>query len=231
MRTLSRRRTTTVLILSWILAGLQSLTGASPPDLLRFENEIRTFERLDRESPPEEGQVLFVGSSSIRLWKTLTQDFSFVETINRGFGGSTIAEVTYYADRIVFPYKPCLILLYAGDNDVAGGKTAKQVLADYQQFVSKIRSKLPGIRMGYIAIKPSPSRRHLLDEMMKANQLIRDFSKQEPGLDYLDIATPMLQPDGTPRPELFVDDRLHLNPDGYALWTQVLTPYLKKYGH
>src|SRR5688500_6860726 len=123
-----------------------------------FEKEIRAFEEADRREAPPRGTVLFVGSSSIRMWKTLEKDFPKLTVINRGFGGSTIRDSIRYAERIVIPYQPKRIVLYAGDNDIAQGKTAEQVFADFKEFVTTVRGKLPGVRVDFIAIKPSIKR-------------------------------------------------------------------------
>ena len=181
---------------------------------------------MDRESPPAPGGVLFVGSSSIRMWDTLARDFPGVPVVRRGFGGSAMADVVRYADRIVIPYKPRLIVVYAGDNDINDGTTPEQVLSDYRAFVGKVREKLPATRMAFISIKPSIARWRLVEPMRKANELVRTYSAPDSLLDYIDIFTPMLGEDGTPRKDLLMEDGLHLTAEGYALWTKVVAPYL-----
>ena len=209
---------------AWCCRILAAETDAGPA---KWETEIRAFEVTDKTNPPPQNAILFVGSSSIRLWKTLAQDFSEHKVINRGFGGSQVEDSTAFAERIVFPYKPRLVVLYAGDNDIAGGKSPDQVFADFKTFTQKVHAKQPEMRIAFISIKPSPSRWHLAAKIKAANQLIGDFCRQESGLDYIDVFTPMLGPDGTPRPELFREDKLHLNDKGYALWTSLIKPRLK----
>jgi lysophospholipase L1-like esterase len=143
---------------------------------------------------------------------------------NRGFGGSTLADVVYYADRIVFPYQPRLVVLYAGDNDLMMGRTPERVVSDYRAFVASMRSRLPSTRLVFIAIKPSPSRRALMDQAREANRLIRAEIVQDTLQAYVDVFTPMLGPTGQPRAELFVDDSLHLSRVGYELWRRLLAP-------
>jgi len=189
-----------------------------------FADEIAAFEATDRRNPPPLGGVLFVGSSSIRLWPSLADDFPGVSVVQRGFGGSEISDVVHYAPRIVVPYKPRLVVFYAGDNDLNAGESPESVLRDYRSFVELVWRSLPETRIAFVSIKPSGSRWALVDKMRKANELIRAYSAQDPRLSYVDVFTPMLGPDGKPREELFVADRLHLSEQGYALWRQILLP-------
>ena len=192
-----------------------------------FESEIRAFESADASNPPPPGGYLFVGSSSIRLWTTLAEDFPKLPVIGRGFGGSRIADSTRYADRIIFPYKPAKILLYAGDNDLADGRPPEKVREDFQTFVAQVRTSLPGAKIYFIAIKPSLARWALIDKIREANRLIREMAGKDDKVEYVDIFTPMLGPDGRPRAELLGPDGLHLNRARYELWRDVIAPVLK----
>ena len=198
-------------------------------DPSRWEKYIARFEAADKKQMPQPDGVLFIGSSSIRMWKTLEQDFPGLPVINRGFGGSQIADSNHFAGRIVHPYKPRQIVLYAGDNDVAGGKSPETVLADFQQFLKTVRAKLPKVRVSFIAIKPSLSRWKLSGKMAMANSLVRDACGKDKRMDYIDIWQPMLDDNGKPRPDLFLGDGLHLNAKGYALWTSIVKPHLAKH--
>jgi len=209
------------------LAG-QTLRAQNKPDSSKWESEIKAFEAADKTNPPPHGAVLFIGSSSIRQWKTLAEDFQEYKVINRGFGGSQIIDSVAFVDRIVIPYKPRMILLYAGDNDIAAGRSPEQVLADFKAFTRKVRPSLSETKVAFISIKPSPSRWEFAEKIKAANRLIEDFCKQDERLIYVDVFNPMLGADGKPRPELFVEDRLHLNHKGYALWTAMIRPRLKK---
>ena len=193
---------------------------------VRWEQEVRGIEKRLAKAPPAPGGVLFVGSSSIRLWTTLAKDFPDHRVINRGFGGSQIADSTRYADRIVLPYKPRTIVLYAGDNDIAAGRSPQEVRADFEAFVEKVRSGLPETRILFIAIKPSVARWKLVDKVREANRLVREFAEADEKLGFIDIFTPMLGADGKPREDLLVDDGLHLNEKGYALWREVVARHL-----
>ena len=192
-----------------------------------FQEEIDEFERQDRENLPAMGDVLFLGSSTIRLWPSIAATFPHVTVINRGFGGSHIGHSIIYANRIIIPYRPGLIMFYAGDNDLAAGKMPEQVFTDYRHLTETVFTPLPQTRMVFISIKPSPFRTDLLPDIRKANSLIRDFSRLDDRLEYADIFHPMLAADGTPRSELFGEDALHMNAAGYEIWNRTLRAYVE----
>ena len=192
-----------------------------------FEKEIRAFEASDRTNPPPQHAVLFIGSSSIRMWKTLAQDFPEYRVINRGFGGSQIADSIYFADRIVIPYQPSVIVFYAGGNDINAGKSSQQVANDFKEFVAKVRAKLPTTHIAYISIAGNPARWSQVDRVREANKLIKDFTAQQPRLSFIDVFPHMLAADGLPRPEIFIADRLHMNEKGYAIWKRIVGEHLK----
>lgn len=196
----------------------------------RWENHIRRFEAADKKAPPPAGAILFLGSSSIVRWDT-PKWFPKRTTINRGFGGSQVADSLEFADRILTPYRPRTVVFYAGDNDIAAGKTPEQVLADYKALVAKVHAVLPETKFIYVAIKPSRARWKLWFEMRRANALVAALGRRQkdPRLQYLDIATPTLSGDGMPPAnKWFVKDGLHLSPEGYRLWTSLTVPLLDK---
>ena len=170
--------------------------------------------------------MLFYGSSTIRLWPALAQDFPGIPVSNRGFGGAQIADAIRYAPRIVLPLQPETVVFYAGDNDLAAGKTPEQVFADFRQLVADFHNALPALRILNISIKPSPCRAHLLADIRAANALIREWSRTDSRLDYVEVFSLMLDADGAPRAELFAADNLHLNATGYALWRSILAAHL-----
>jgi lysophospholipase L1-like esterase len=202
------------------------LAGETPqPKENRWEPKIRQFEAEDdKQMPPSDG-ILFVGSSSIVGWK-LQEYFPDLPVINRGFGGSQIADSVHFAPRIILPYRPKIIVLYAGDNDVAAGKSPQRVLTDFQQFVKTVHDTLPDTRIVFIAIKPSLRRWQRVDTMRQANGLIRAVTEKDDRLAYVDVDKPTIGGDGKPRKELFKADGLHLNAEGYKLWTSLLLPHL-----
>jgi lysophospholipase L1-like esterase len=154
-------------------------------------------------------------------------DFPGVPVLNRGFGGSTLADVVYYMDRILLPYRPRLVVLYEGDNDLAAGRTPERVVADYRGFVARLRSALPAARLVFVSIKPSPSRRAFIPRARETNQRIRAIIARDTLQTYVDVFTPMLDSAGQPRPELFLDDSLHMTRAGYLLWRARLAPVVR----
>jgi lysophospholipase L1-like esterase len=198
--------------------------AAKPAD--RWEAAIARFEALDKQKPPPKDGILFVGSSSIVGWN-VEKSFPGLPVINRGFGGSQIADSVRYADRIVLPHQPKIVVFYAGDNDLASGKNPQQLLADYRAFVKKIHDALPKTRIVYIAVKPSIARWKLVEKVREANALIRAAAEKDPRLVFIDVDKPMIGADGKPRGELFKPDGLHLNADGYKLWNELVGPHLK----
>jgi len=192
-----------------------------------WEPDIAQFEAQDRANPPRLGSIVFVGSSSIRMWTTLDRDFPGVPVLNRGFGGSEAGDVAHFAERIVVRYKPPVVVFYAGDNDLAAGKTPTQVLAAFQSFVATMHSKLPGTRVVFVSIKPSIARWNIVDEMRQANRLVRDYTQTDPRLVYVDVFTPMLDASGQPRRELYLEDGLHMTPAGYEIWRELIAPVIR----
>ena len=203
----------------------QTPTEKQPPEA-RWEKDIRAFEAADKTNPPPQHAVLFIGSSSIKRWAEVAQAFPGHKVLNRGFGGSQLSDSVAFVDRIVTPYKPKLVLLYAGDNDIASGKSPERVFADFKTFVSKIHAALPDTRIAYIAIKPCPLREKFLDQVKTANRLIQEYTTSDKRLLFVDVFTPMLTKAGRPRADLCIKDGLHPNAQCYELWAALLRPIL-----
>lgn len=203
-------------------AGLVSAKDATS----KWEKEISAFETADKENPPKKGGILFTGSSSIRLWKTLAQDFPHHNVLNRGFGGSEISDAVQLFERIVTPYEPRTIVMYSGGNDINSGKSPEQVAGDFRTFTEAVRAKLPNTRIMYISITGNPARWKQVEKVKRANQMIQEYCSQTPGMTYIDVFTKMLGDDGKPRPEIFSKDGLHMNEKGYELWRDIVGPYL-----
>jgi lysophospholipase L1-like esterase len=193
----------------------------------QWEETMAAFAAADREHVPPSDAVLFVGSSSIRLWSDLEKRFGDQPVIKRGFGGSRLSDCARYVDRLVVPYKPRLVLVYAGDNDLAEGKSPQDVLNNFEKLVEEIQAKLPATRIAYISIKPSPARAHLITLARETNRLIAEFVARRKTLEFIDVFTPMLDADGRPRREFFRADALHLNESGYALWKTIIAPHVR----
>ncbi len=201
------------------------LSAQTKTNTSKWEAEILAFEKSDLTNPPPKGAILFVGSSSIRKWTTLVKDFPGKTVINRGFGGSEIADSTAFAERIIFPYEPKMIVLYAGDNDLAAGKSVKQVVADYHDFVQKVHARLPETRIAFISIKPCPSRWRLKDKVLAVNRQIAAMKGNR--LVFIDVYPSMLDADGKPQADLFLSDGLHPSPKCYQLWASLIKPWLE----
>jgi lysophospholipase L1-like esterase len=189
-----------------------------------WEGEIAAFEAGDRLNPPAKGGILFVGGSSIRLWPDLKADFPGLNVVQRGFGGTDLNLVVYYFPRVVLPYCPRVIVLYAGENDLNDGYSPEAVADEYKKFVAIIHRSMPKTRIVFVSIKPSIARLALLKQIKATNELVRKYTATDPKLVYVDVFTPMLDAAGQPRGELLDPDKLHLNARGYALWRDLLTP-------
>lgn len=194
----------------------------------KWENEIAAFEANDKTNPPPKGAVLFLGSSGIRLWRTLPDDFPKHQVINRGFGGSEILDSTYFSERIVFPYEPRMIVFRAGGNDLWNGKPTEQVFADYQDFVAGVHARLPETEIVWIAWNHTPSRWKQADKETELNRWVKEFAATSPRLKYVETYDFIMGPDGRPRPELFVEDELHFSTEGYKLLADRVRPVLPK---
>ena len=191
----------------------------------KWAKEMAAFEEQDRKDPAL-GGVVFVGSSSIRLWD-LAKSFPGVPALNRGFGGSEIPDSVAHVDLLVIRHKPRIVVFYAGDNDIAAGRTPQQVFDDYKAFVEKIHTALPATRIAFITIKPSILRWALVDKVRAANALVRQYAVADDRLGFVDVDGPMLGWDEKPRKELFVADGLHMTPKGYEVWTTLVRPFIE----
>ena len=176
-------------------------------------------------SPSSKPSVVFYGSSSIRLWTTLADDFSGLPVVNRGFGGSTLEACSWFFYRLIVPLRPSALILYAGDNDLGDGKSPEQVFAAYRALADQVRNHLGPIPFTFLSIKSSPARLALTENICRTNELIRREHAILPNNSYIDLFTPMRGRDGRPRTELYAADGLHLSAEGYGLWTQMLTLY------
>lgn len=204
----------------------QSVPGTAAAQS-RWQGEISAFANADKAGLPAADGVLFVGSSTIRMWSNIAQDFRQQPVvINRGFGGSTMAECSLFAHELVVRYKPRLVLVYAGDNDLAEGRTPLQILESFANFTNTVRAELPDTRIAYISVKPSPSREKLIPQIRETNNVIAAYLNRLPNSEYIDVFTPMMGADGRPRGELFRGDQLHMNDEGYRLWQSVIAQHL-----
>ena len=221
--------------LSWAVLWLGTAwvtTGAEPAWMGRnttsWEKDMQAFVEADRKNPPPTNAVLFVGSSSIRLWKTLETDFPKHHVINRGFGGSILIDSIYFADRIITPYRPRMVVVYAGTNDINDGKKPAEVEGDFRALTAKIHTVLPETRIVFISVAANPKRWSQRKDIRDANGRVSRFCDTDDRLVFVDAFSNMLGPDGNPLPDIFVEDRLHMNAKGYAMWTELITPWMPK---
>ena len=197
------------------------------PDPGRFESEIEAFDSLNRVNPPAKGCFIFYGSSSIRMWKSLEDDFKTFPVVNRGFGGSQLSDALYYFDRVLVPWQPAKIILYEGDNDIATGKSPKKILNDLKLFYKMVHEKIPMAEVGILAAKPSPSRWDLKKKYEKTNSMLSKYCDMNESFTFIDVYNPMLL-NGRPNPEYYIKDSLHMNAKGYELWTRLVKPFIEK---
>ncbi len=213
-----------------LIAFAQSLWGddkASPAHpSLKWEKAIAAFEQADKKAPPTQGGIEFIGASGIARWTTLKEDFAGLPVFNRGFGGSQIEDATYYADRIVIPYKPKVIVFQSGGNDINAGKSPEQVAKDFEAFVAKVRAALPDVRIIFIEQGPSTKRWEQREKQQKMNQLVKDIVAKDKKLGFIPIWDEFIGPDGKPNDALFVEDKLHHNAEGYKIRTRIVKGYL-----
>ena len=192
----------------------------------KWEKAIAAFEASDQTNPPPRGCIVFVGSSSIVRWTTLASDFPALPVINRGFGGSQLADSVNFAERIITRYHPREVVIYAGGNDINAGKDPDVVFGDFVALVAKIRSGLPQAHLCCISVAPTPKRWEQVEKVRRLNKLLSAYCQRH-GLDFINVFPLMLGPDGKPRPDIFVEDRLHMNAKGYAIWRSAVLPHLK----
>lgn len=220
-----------VLVAALLMLSASAAALAQPPSPQSWTPDIDRLVARDASHPPPQHGVLFVGSSSIRFWTPMLQrDFPGIPVIDRGFGGSAIADSTYHAGRIIIPYHPRVIVMYAGDNDIAEGCTPHEVAEEFQTFVARVRRTLPDVAIVYLSIKPSIARWSLWPKMHAANERIARWARARTRVTFVDVASRMLDANGNPRAALVRKDGLHMTPAGYAIWVAALQPVLAGYG-
>jgi lysophospholipase L1-like esterase len=203
-------------------------TSSFGQDKPRFWDEVQTIKNYDKIYKPNTKSILFIGSSSIRKWGHLQQEFGSYNVINRGIGGAVIDEVILYLDDLVFPYQPRQIVIYVGDNDLQHeDETAGIILNKTKKLFNEIRKKLPEVPIVYISIKPSPARIQYQEKCKESNKLIAAFIKEQKNAQFLDVF-PLMLNKGELMPELYIEDRLHMNLEGYKIWEKAIRSYLIK---
>ncbi|HEX4086057.1 MAG TPA: GDSL-type esterase/lipase family protein [Chthoniobacteraceae bacterium] len=189
-------------------------------------SEIETDLEAFGHAPAPEGATVFYGSSSIRMWDDLAGAFPGIPVINRGFGGSTLAECVWLLPRLIEPLRPARLILYAADNDLEQGASPEHVVYLFRQFIAWVRNHFPTMPVAFLSVKPSPARFWNIGNIRRANELIEGASGELPDVSFINLFPLMLSPSGGPRPELFTEDGLHMNPSGYDLWTKQIRGWL-----
>ena len=194
-----------------------------------FWNDIEHFKEINKENPPPKGAILLIGSSSFTMWKDVSNYFPEKQLINRGFGGSSLNDLNFYSDELLKPYSPKQIIIYCGENDFAANErlTSRQVFNRYKHFYAEIRKYYPTIQVDYISIKLSQSREKLWPKFIAANSFIKKFTDKKKNADYIDITKDMNDENGRTRKDLFLEDMLHMKPNGYEIWAKEMKPFLK----
>lgn len=206
------------------LAGEPPAQSSGKPHA--FEKDIAAFEAADKKTPPPQGAILFVGDSTFTRWKTIHDDLPEYTVINRGFGGSQMSDLLYYTERIVLPYKPRMIVVQEGGNDIHSGRAPEQLLTDIKAFVAKVRTTLPEVPIAICSIVPNSARWSEADVRRTANKMIKDYIASEKNVVFIDLFDAFLGPDGKPNDELFVADRMHPSPSGFQLRARLTKPFL-----
>ena len=213
-----------LLIASLALAARSNAQSAGPEH--SFEKNVRAYEAADEKTPPPRGAILLAGDSQFFRWKTLAEDLPGYTVINRGIDAFKLSDLVYFADRLVLPYKPRLIVLHVGGNDVHNGRTPEEVLASFKVFVEKVRAVLPAVPIAFSSITPGPGRWNEAPVRQQTNQVIKDYVATQKNLHFIDLWDAMLMPDGQPREDLWVEDRVHPNHAGYLLRVKIMRPLL-----
>jgi lysophospholipase L1-like esterase len=195
-----------------------------------FWEDVQAFKKQDSVSVPPKNAILFIGSSSFTMWKDVNQYFPGYRIINRAFGGSTLVDQLRYVREVVFPYKPKQVIIYCGENDLAASDTvdANDVANRFKSLFTMIRNKFPKTYIVYVSMKPSPSRHMLASKMIGGNELIKKYLSSRSRTAFIDIYKEMIDDEGKPKEELFLEDNLHMNKIGYAIWKKAIEPYLRK---
>lgn len=192
-----------------------------------FENEVRELNEKYLQLDWPKGGVVFTGSSSIRLWKSLEKDFPRTPIVNTGFGGSQTHHLLEFIDELVMQYSPSKVFIYEGDNDINSGKSSQQIIEEHFEIISKVKESLPDAKFYIISVKPSPSRWELKGAYLQLKEEMKQFCASQDHVTFIDVWTPMLDKTGNPNPKLFVEDMLHMNDKGYNIWKKAIEPYLK----
>jgi lysophospholipase L1-like esterase len=216
----------TLIFILFIFFNTSFIIPSYAQDTDQFKGEVENLSKKYQQVEWKKGGVVFTGSSSIKMWKTLEEDFPNAKIINTGFGGSQTHHLIKYLDQLVLEFEPKKIFIYEGDNDINAGKPVRQILDEFFEIMEKVTEVVPGAQFYFISAKPSPSRWAKKGQYELFNKQLKRFAGNHPNVNFIDIWTPMMAKDGNPKPELFLEDNLHMNEKGYAIWKKAVKPYL-----
>ena len=225
MRTRIQRSSKLLACALWLLFPVHLIAQANSSQSF-FEKEIVKFELWDKENSPEQGQILFIGSSSFRLWKDVQDYFPGKNILNRGFGGSQTSDVLEFKERIILPYQPSQVVIYVGENDIAAKKSPKSVFREGKKLFRWITKNVPDAPILYVSMKPSVRRWELRELMQETNAYYRKYASKKEKISFINVWDAMLGENGQPKPGIFIADGLHMNATGYALWKELISPHL-----
>jgi lysophospholipase L1-like esterase len=215
-----------VALVAFASSGRAAAQSPPTPDATRFEKNVAAYEAADKATPPPKGAILLVGDSQFYRWKTLVNDLPEYTVVNRGIDSFQMSDLLHYVDRLVLPYAPRLIVLHVGGNDIHNGRASEAVAFDFATFVQKVRAAQPDVPIAFTSITPSPGRWAEAETRIKANTDVKNYVATQKGLYFIDLWNAMLGPDGQPRDDLWVEDRIHPNHDGYLLRVKIMRPLL-----
>lgn len=219
-----RRFTLAAVVVTGTTVGVVS--GQAPAAAGRFEKNVVAYEEADRTMPPPRGAILLVGDSQFYRWRTLAEDLPGYLVINRGIDSFQTSDLSHYAERLVLPYAPRLIVTHVGGNDVNNGRTPEQILADFQAFVVRVRASMPDVPIAFSGITPGPGRWNQADVRTRTNDAVRAWVATQPAMHFIDLWDAMLTADGQPREDLWVEDRVHPNQAGYRIRVEAMRSIL-----
>lgn len=215
------------LFIASVFFAFIALLMSCSQNTMPFQEQISAFQEADQQNPSPEGVVLFTGSSSVRMWKSLQQDFPDRQVLNRGFGGSSMADLLARFDEVIAPHNPSAIFIYEGDNDLAQGQSEAEIMANTRKVLARIRKKDKAVPVVFISPKPSVARKELRDRYISFNKVLSAWTNTREHVHYLDVWEPMMAEDGRVREDIFIEDNLHMNAKGYAIWKQAVGDMLE----
>ncbi|MEQ9286900.1 MAG: GDSL-type esterase/lipase family protein [Cyclobacteriaceae bacterium] len=213
--------------ITFLMAVAIQVSAQNNGPVSKWEKSIASFEQHDQKNSIQKGGNLFIGSSSFTIWRDVQEYFPGRKITNRGFGGSQTSDLWQFRDRLILPYEPSQVIIYVGENDIAAEESPRQVVGEGIELIEWVISNFPEARVAFVSMKPSLKRWHLKDQMQEANKKYEKYARKNDNVNYINVWDAMLGDDGTPRKDIFLEDGLHMNKNGYAIWQSIFDPFLK----